>query len=142
MVLPCQPVINPITGFSFVSALRHVLFWRSPQTKRGGVYRARRNFDENGQGHFDQCYTRHFRFATLSFLFILFFAGFSNFLRDRKFIVGIIFTVRMSASMVRDLTGAPVKHFLIQPVVLVLMAVSACFVVYGGSGARVSGQFF
>ena len=43
-------------------------------------------------------------------------------------IVGVIFTIMMSASMVRDLTATPIKHLCVQGAVLVLMATAACFV--------------
>ena len=44
-------------------------------------------------------------------------------------IVGVIFAIMMSASMVRDLTSTPFKHLLAQSTVLVLMAAAACLVV-------------
>lgn len=43
-------------------------------------------------------------------------------------IVGVIFTIMMSASMVRDLTAAPIRHLCIQSFVLFLMTTAACFV--------------
>ena len=70
-----------------------------------------------------------FRFATLNFIFIIVYVNvFQRALGAENSIVGVIFTIMMSASMARDLTARPVKHLLIQASVLVLMAASACFV--------------
>ncbi len=71
-----------------------------------------------------------FRHATLNFVFILLFIQvFQAVFGPENSIVGVIFTIMMSASMVRDLTAAPLKHLAIQAAVLVLMAATACFVV-------------
>lgn len=43
-------------------------------------------------------------------------------------IIGVIFTIMMSASMVRNLTATPFKHLCIQVTVFISMAVTACFV--------------
>lgn len=70
-----------------------------------------------------------FRFSTLSFLFIILYVNiFQKIFGPENSIVGVIFTIMMSASMVRDLTAEPVKHFLVQAVILVWMAVAACLV--------------
>lgn len=72
---------------------------------------------------------KNFRHATLNFIFIIIYVNvFQLIFGMENSIVGVIFTIMMSASMVRDLTGAPVKHFLCQALILVLMAAAACFV--------------
>ena len=72
---------------------------------------------------------KNFRHATLNFIFIIIYVNvFQLVFGMENSIVGVIFTIMMSASMVRDLTGAPVKHFLCQALILVLMAAAACFV--------------
>ncbi len=43
-------------------------------------------------------------------------------------IVGVIFTIMMSASMVRDLTATPLRHLVTQALVLVWMALAAYWV--------------
>lgn len=70
-----------------------------------------------------------FRFSTLSFLFIITYVNIFQFIfGPENSIVGVIFTIMMSASMVRDLTAAPLRHFFIQSAVLVWMAFAACLV--------------
>lgn len=70
------------------------------------------------------------RSSTLSFLFIIAYVNmFQLIFGPENSIVGVIFTIMMSASMVRDLTAAPVRHLLIQAAVLVWMAVAAYLVV-------------
>lgn len=72
---------------------------------------------------------KNFKFASLSFLFIIIYVNvFQLLFGAENSIVGVIFTIMMSASMARDLTSTPVRHFLVQSVVLVLMAVAACLV--------------
>lgn len=72
---------------------------------------------------------KNFRHATFSFLFILAFVNvFQAVFGPQNSIVGVIFTIMMSASMARDLTATPVKNLCIQTLVLLLMAASACFV--------------
>ncbi|RGZ01319.1 FUSC family protein [Clostridium sp. AM58-1XD] len=71
----------------------------------------------------------HFRTSTLNFLFILFYINlFQSLFGPENTIVGVIFTIMMSASMVRDLTAEPLKHLLIQALVLTWMAAAACLV--------------
>lgn len=73
---------------------------------------------------------KNFKSATLNFIFILsFISVFQAIFGAKNSIVAVIFTIMMSASMVRDLTAAPIKHLFIQMTILVLMAVSACAVV-------------
>lgn len=73
---------------------------------------------------------KNFRHATLNFLFILIFISlFQMIFGPENSIVGVIFTIMMSASMARDLTARPIKHLCIQGAVLTLMAAVACFVV-------------
>ena len=73
----------------------------------------------------------NFRHATLNFLFILLFVNvFQRVFGLENSIVGVIFTIMMSASMVRDLTATPLKHLLIQGAVLMLMAAAACLGAY------------
>lgn len=72
---------------------------------------------------------KNFRFATLNFIFIILFVNlFQSVFGMENSIVGVIFTIIMMASMVRDLTANPVKHLCIQTAVLFLMVVVACFV--------------
>lgn len=67
--------------------------------------------------------------STLNFLFIIAYVNiFQLVFGPENTIVGVILTIMMSASMVRDLTAAPAKHLLIQAVVLVGMAVAAYLV--------------
>lgn len=71
----------------------------------------------------------NFRFSTLSFLFIIAYVNIFQFVfGPENSIVGVIFTIMMSASMVRDLTATPIRHFLVQSAVLVWMAIAACMV--------------
>lgn len=70
-----------------------------------------------------------FRFSTLSFIFIIAYVSlFPKFLGPENSIVAVIFTILMSASMVRDLTATPVRHLIIQSVILVWMAFAAFLV--------------
>lgn len=70
-----------------------------------------------------------FRYNTLSFLFILVYINLFTFLFGQEnSIVAVIFTIMMSASMVRDLTATPVRHLCIQSLVLVWMALAAFWV--------------
>lgn len=72
---------------------------------------------------------KNFRHATLNFLFILLFVNvFQAVFGMENSIVGVIFTILMSASMARDLTNAPVRHLIHQAAVLMLMAAAACYV--------------
>ncbi|WP_195985430.1 FUSC family protein [Clostridium sp. D33t1_170424_F3] len=72
---------------------------------------------------------KNFRFATLDFLFIIAFVNvFQAVFGAENSIVGVIFTIMMASSMVRDMTAAPLRHLCMQALVLVLMAVAACFV--------------
>lgn len=67
--------------------------------------------------------------STLSFLFIIVFINvFQTVFGPENSIVGVIFAIMMSASMVRDMTGTPLKHLLIQALVLVVMGISASLV--------------
>ena len=71
----------------------------------------------------------NFRFSTLSFIFIIAYVNiFQMIFGTENSIVGVIFTIMMSASMVRDLTATPVRHLFFQAFVLVWMAVAACLV--------------
>lgn len=71
----------------------------------------------------------NFKFSTLSFIFIISYVTvFPVIFGQENSIVAVIFTIMMSASMVRDLTAAPLKHLVIQSGVLVFMAAAACFV--------------
>lgn len=73
--------------------------------------------------------TKNFRFSTLSFLFILIYInGFQLLFGKVNTIVGVIFTIMMSASMVRDLTGNPIRHFILQTGLLVWMGIAAYLV--------------
>lgn len=72
---------------------------------------------------------KNFKSATLNFIFIVAFVNvFQLIFGAENSIVGVIFTIMMAASMVRDWTAAPLKHLCIQAVVLVSMAAAACFV--------------
>jgi hypothetical protein len=71
----------------------------------------------------------NFRFSTLSFIFIIFYVNiFQILFGPENSIVGVIFTIMMSASMVRDLTATPFRHLFIQALVLVWMAAAAFWV--------------
>lgn len=71
----------------------------------------------------------NFRFSTLNFIFILVYINlFQLLLGADNTIVGVIFVILMSASMIRDLTATPFKHLLIQAAVLVFMAAAAYLV--------------
>lgn len=51
---------------------------------------------------------RNFRFSTLDFLFIILYVNVFQFIfGPENSIVGVIFTIMMSASMARDLTATP-----------------------------------
>lgn len=70
-----------------------------------------------------------FRSGTLSFLFIIAYVNiFQLIFGAENSIVGVIFAILMSASMVRDLTANPVRHLFTQTLVLVFMAFSAYLV--------------
>lgn len=72
---------------------------------------------------------KNFRFNTLNFIFILVYVNlFQLIFGPENSIVGVIFTIMMSASMVRDLTAEPFGHLFIQSIVLIWMAVSAFLV--------------
>lgn len=69
------------------------------------------------------------RSSTINFLFIIAYVNmFQLVFGPENSIVGVIFTIMMSASMVRDLTAAPVRHLLIQSIVLVWMTAAAYLV--------------
>ena len=69
------------------------------------------------------------RFSTLSFLFIIAYVNiFPMLFGAENNIVAVIFTILMSASMVRDLTGTILRHFFIQTFVLIWMSIAACLV--------------
>lgn len=73
--------------------------------------------------------TKNFISATLNFLFIIIFINvFQKLFGAENSIVGVIFAIMMSASMVRDLTATPVRHLIIQSITLVLMSAAACIV--------------
>lgn len=70
-----------------------------------------------------------FRSSTLNFLFIIAY----NYLFQWIFgpensIVGVIFTIMMSASMARDLTAAPVRHLVCQSGVLIWLGLASYWV--------------
>ena len=57
---------------------------------------------------------RNFRFSTLDFLFIILYVNVFQFIfGPENSIVGVIFTIMMSASMARDLTATPFRHLVI-----------------------------
>ena len=71
-----------------------------------------------------------FRFSTVSFIFILaYISVFQSLFGPENSIVAVIFTIMMSASMVRDLTATPFKHLFIQSAVLMWMALAAYWTV-------------
>lgn len=70
-----------------------------------------------------------FRFGTLSFIFILAYINVFQFIfGPENSIVGVIFAILMSASMVRDLTATPFRHLITQTFVLVWLALAAYWV--------------
>lgn len=71
----------------------------------------------------------NFRYGTLNFIFIIAYVNiFQYIFGPENSIVGVIFAILMSASMVRDMTGSPVRNLLLQSAVLVWMAVAAFLV--------------
>lgn len=71
----------------------------------------------------------NFRSNTLNFIFIIAYVNlFQYILGPENSIVGVIFTIMMSASMVRDLTADPVRHFFSQAFLLVWIALAAYWV--------------
>ncbi|MDO4272842.1 MAG: FUSC family protein [Eubacteriales bacterium] len=79
--------------------------------------------------HIPEVIKKNFRFSTLSFIFIILYVNiFQTVLGGENSIVGVIFTIMMSASMVRDLTATPLRHLAAQSLVLVWMAVAAYWV--------------
>lgn len=82
-----------------------------------------------GKSKIPQRIRERFRFSTLSFLFIIAYVNlFPRILGQENSIVAVIFTILMSASMVRDLTATPIRHLLLQSLVLVWMAFAAYWV--------------
>lgn len=72
---------------------------------------------------------KNFRFATLDCIFILLFISiFARVFGSSNSIVGVIFAVLMGTSLQRDYTNAPIKHFCIMTVVMILMCIAACYV--------------
>lgn len=72
---------------------------------------------------------KNFRFATLDCIFILLFISiFARVFGSSNSIVGVIFAVLMGTSLQRDYTNAPIKHFCIMTVVMMLMCIAACYV--------------
>lgn len=70
-----------------------------------------------------------FRFGTLNFLFIIAYVNLFQWLfGPENSIVGVIFTIMMSASMVRDLTATPFRHLVCQSAVLIWLVVAAYLV--------------
>ena len=70
-----------------------------------------------------------FRSSTLHFLFIIAYVNlFQALFGPENSIVGVIFVIMMSASMVRDLTATPFRHLARQSALLGWMAVAACLV--------------
>ena len=71
----------------------------------------------------------NFFFATWNFILIIAYVNiFQVLFGAENSIAGVIFTIMMSASMARDLTGSPVRHLLTQAFVLAGMTLSAFFV--------------
>lgn len=71
----------------------------------------------------------NFAGATLNFVFVIIFVNVFQLVFGREnSIVGVIFIIMMSASMVKDMTAEPLKHLLIQAAVLVWMGISAFMV--------------
>lgn len=71
----------------------------------------------------------NFRYSTLSFLFIIAYETvFQSIFGAENTIVGIIFTILMAASMVRDMTATPLRNLIGQSFVLVWMGVAAYLV--------------
>ncbi len=76
-----------------------------------------------------------FRFSTLSFIFILVYINvFQSLFGPENSILAVIFTIMMSASMVRDLTATPFRHLFIQAAILMWMALAAYWTVVLPSG--------
>lgn len=78
---------------------------------------------------FKQNIKNNFWSFTLNFLFIIAYVNvFQMVFGPENSIVGVIFTIMMSASMARDLTATPIHHFAVQAFVLVGMAFCAFWV--------------
>lgn len=72
---------------------------------------------------------KNFRFATLDFIFVMIFVNaFAYIFGSENSIVGVIFVVLMGCSMARDLTNAPIKHFITMTITMILMTIAACYV--------------
>lgn len=81
------------------------------------------------QGRITASIKKKFRFSTLNFIFIIAYVNiFQLIFGPENSIVGVIFTILMSASMARDMTGAPLWHLVIQSLILVWMAAAAFLV--------------
>lgn len=71
------------------------------------------------------------RFATLDFIFVMLFVNvFAYIFGGENSIVAVVFVVLMGCSMARDLTNAPIKHFLTMTFTMTVMTVAACYVNY------------
>lgn len=80
-------------------------------------------------GNVGRSLKENFAHATPEFIFIILFVNvFQAVFGQENSIVGVIFAIMMSASMVRDMTATPLKHLLIQAAVLVWIGVAACLV--------------
>jgi uncharacterized membrane protein YccC len=80
-------------------------------------------------GKITESIKQNFAYATLNFIFIIIYVNvFQKVFGRENSIVGVIFTILMSASMLRDMTAAPVKHLFIQSAVLVSMGIFASLV--------------
>ncbi|WP_330656065.1 FUSC family protein [Diplocloster modestus] len=76
-----------------------------------------------------ESFQKNFVHATLNFVFIIIFINvFQAVFGAENTIVGVIFTIMMSASMVRDMTATPMKHLVVQAGVLVWMGVASYLV--------------
>ncbi|MCH1984361.1 FUSC family protein [Ruminococcus sp. OA3] len=72
---------------------------------------------------------RNFRSNTLNFIFVISYVNIFQFIFGAEnSIVGVIFAIMMSASMIRDLTATPLRHLVVQALVMVWMALAACLV--------------
>lgn len=72
---------------------------------------------------------KKYKSAILNFIFIVgFITIFQTIFGAENSIVGVTLTILMSASMLRDMTAEPLRHLLLQAVILMLTALSACLV--------------
>lgn len=70
-----------------------------------------------------------FWYSTTEMIFVLIFVNcFQAVFGPENSIVGVIFVILMPSSLMKDMTAAPMRHFLVQTAALLSMATAACLV--------------